>query len=357
MRISGVALAPQDRSWSARWRLPAGVAISFLCLALALHHVQPQRVLAAFASVSLPWLLAGIVAVAPAFIATAVRWRVLLRPAGAVSSRRAGRLLAIAYLLNLVFPARPGDILRAYLVGRPSGPPIGAALTTIVIEKALDGAAVVTLVAVLLAQLPEPDWVRHGILAAGVIFPSLLIAMAVLSFTGGQLGRTLTRLVRRRPALQRRVTSAVAQIQSGARSFAEPRSLAAVLLLTVAVWSASLLTAYALAAAFSLQIPAAAPALALGVATLGLVVPAAPGGIGPYQVLVMAVLTPAGVPAATAFSYGLALQFCQILPLAALGALAGAAEWRDTPISPRPAPSADEQRDVAAPEGAVVQQF
>jgi uncharacterized protein (TIRG00374 family) len=291
-----------------------------------LRQVQPHRVVAALAAVDPRWLALAVAAVAPAYLATVWRWRILLQPSRRVSLWRAGRLVALAYLLNLLFPARPGDVLRAYLVGRPSGPPFGAALTTIVAEKALDGVAVATMTLLLLSQLSGPGWLRHGVLAAAAIFALLLLAAVVLANAGRQPA-ALAAPIRRWPALARRLDRALTSVQAGARVFGRPGPTIAVLGLTACVWAATLATAYALAAAFSLGAPTALPALALGAATLGLAVPAAPGGVGPYQVLVMAVLTPAGVPPAIALSYGLALQFCQILPLAALGALAGAREW------------------------------
>ncbi len=304
------------------FRLAVGVIISVACLVLLFRDVQPRSLLAVLASVDRRWVAAAVLAVVPAFVATTLRWRLLLLPSGVVPVWRAGRLLAVAYLLNLVFPARPGDILRCYLVGRPTGPAFGTALTTVVVEKALDGAAVVLMLLILFGQVAPLPWLRHGVDAAGLVFAMLLLAAAAVAAAGDQSGRLAARIFRRHPVLASRAGVVSDRIRAGTRAFARPGALIGILSLTALVWLATLATAFSLAAAFGLEVPPAVPALALGAATLGLVVPAAPGGIGAYQVLVLAVLTPAGVPAATALGFGLALQFCQILPLAALGVVA-----------------------------------
>lgn len=314
--------------------------------------MRPQRLIDVFAGIDRFQLVVAIVAVGPAFCATTLRWCLLLRPAGRVPVVRAGRLLSVAYLLNLIFPARPGDLLRAYSIGRPSGPSFSTALTTIVVEKALDGAAVVVLIAALLSRLAPMPWLRHGVVVAALAFAALLLAIVLLAAHGDRSIPAIRVLFRRHPALATRATIGMERVRSGTRSFTSPALLAAILGLTLAVWAASLVTTYSLAAAFALHVPLGLPALALGAATLGLVVPAAPGGIGAYQVLVMAVLTPAGVPAATALGYGLALQFCQILPLAVLGAVGTAGAPRV-----RPTPSTAEKVQVAPPKGGVVQEF
>jgi glycosyltransferase 2 family protein len=316
--------APRRRSVlrSPGLRFGAGLIISAVCLFLVFRDVQPGRLLAVFLAADRRWLAAAVLAVAPAFAATTVRWQLLLRPAGTVPFRRAGRLLAIGYLLNLVFPARPGDVLRCYLVGRPSGPAFGTAITTVVVEKALDGAAVVLLVLALLGEVAPDPWLRHGVAAAGAAFGAVLLAAVGLAAGGDRSVALLTAVLRRHPLPARQAVSLLARVRAGTRAFAQPRLLLGILALTMLVWVAALATAYSLAAAFGLTVASPLPALALGAATLGLVVPAAPGGIGTYQVLVLAVLTPAGVPAAEALAFALALQFCQILPLAALGAAA-----------------------------------
>lgn len=338
---------------SSRLRLVVGVAISAACLYLVFRDVQPRRLLAVFAAVQRGWVIVAVLAVAPAYCATTLRWRLLLLPAGDVPPLRAGRLLAVGYLLNLIFPARPGDVLRCFLVGRPSGPAFGAALTTVVIEKALDGAAVALLLLALLGQLAPASWLRHGVEAAGSIFAVILAAALLIALHGDRSAPAITAILGGRPMLARHVVMLLERIRAGTRAFAQPRLAMGILALTVLIWLSTLATAYCLAAAFGIPVLSSLPALALGAATLGLIVPAAPGGFGAYQVLVMTILTPAGIPAATALAYGLALQFCQILPLAALGA----AVAPTLSAAPRPTPGAEEQANVPAPEFGVVEEL
>ncbi|HEY8744205.1 MAG TPA: lysylphosphatidylglycerol synthase domain-containing protein, partial [Chloroflexota bacterium] len=231
-------------------RLAVGAVISAVCLILLFRDVQPRRLLAVFVTVDQRWLVVSVLAVAPAFVATTLRWRLLLLPAGGVPVWRAGRLLALAYLLNLVFPARPGDVLRCYLVGRPTGPAFGTALTTVVVEKALDGAAVVVMLLLLLGQVTPLNGLHHAVDAAGLVFTVLLLAAVALAAGGDRSGRLAARLLCRRPVLARSSAAVLDRVRAGTGAFTRPGLLIGILVLTVVIWLATLATAFSLAAAF-----------------------------------------------------------------------------------------------------------
>ena len=58
------------------------------------------------------------------------------------------------YFFNAFFPARAGDLVRAYLLGRTTGMRKTTVLATIVIEKAFDGIALLVMLLVSLLLLP-----------------------------------------------------------------------------------------------------------------------------------------------------------------------------------------------------------
>src|SRR4051812_16636155 len=73
----------------------------------------------------------------------AVRWQYLLAPIGVAGFRPAFRTTMIGFAVSSVLPARPGEVIRPYLLARQAGLNATATFATIVVERLLDSVTVV----------------------------------------------------------------------------------------------------------------------------------------------------------------------------------------------------------------------
>ena len=73
------------------------------------------------------------------FWLTAIRWQVLLRPVKRVGIHRLFAITMIGFMANNVLPARLGEFVRAYALGRSEALPPSLPFATIVIERIFDG--------------------------------------------------------------------------------------------------------------------------------------------------------------------------------------------------------------------------
>ncbi|MCL4545647.1 MAG: flippase-like domain-containing protein [Chloroflexi bacterium] len=339
-------------------RLLVGCLVTAMLGFLVLRQVHPYALLNELESVHERWILAALMPVPFAFGAMAWRWTLLLSAGGKLSVWRSAKLLGLSYFINLVLPGRAGDLTRSYLAGMTKDIGFRSALASVIVEKSLDGLTVVLLITLCLRQFPLPAVMSRGIIAAGTMFLGLLVALGVLSLSTGRHPQLLSRF-----PIPSRLLPSISELLErfaiGSRSLTRPDRLLRIIALTLLTWSLALVTTYCLVQAFSLQLPSLAPALALGVASLGLTIPAAPGGVGAYQGLVMVVLERYGVPSAQALGFGLALQFCQVLPLVLFGIVVLPSELvalRQV-FTMHPGPGSQEQLDVSTPEGEVVEQL
>src|SRR5215470_15570755 len=78
-------------------------------------------------------------------VVRAVRWRYLLDPIGATRFGPVLRATILGFAALALLPARAGDVLRPYLVARSEGLKAASVFATIVMERALDLIAVLTL--------------------------------------------------------------------------------------------------------------------------------------------------------------------------------------------------------------------
>ena len=122
------------------------------------------------------------------FIFRGIRWRILLQNLSKNHSiLECIQLTFVGYAINNVFPARAGEISRAYLVGKGNGISKTSSLATIFVERIFDGLTIVVILAILLFINPFPGWVK------------------TLSYIGGALFSILFFLVFRKPHLAIRV--------------------------------------------------------------------------------------------------------------------------------------------------------
>ena len=109
-----------------RWQFWLGVVISAVFVALALRGLKLDEVWADLRAANYLWLVPG---VAVYFIGVGVRtwrWHYLLKPLKEVAVRQLFPVVVIGYMGNNVYPARAGELLRAYVLKRNEGVSVSA---------------------------------------------------------------------------------------------------------------------------------------------------------------------------------------------------------------------------------------
>ena len=122
-----------------RGKVWLGVAVSAVLLWVAVRGVSLDEVLQQLRQVRPVWLVPVIVSIFLRFWLTAVRWQVLLRPVKRVGIHRLFAITMIGFMANNVLPARLGEFVRAYALGRSEALPPSLPFATIVIERIFDG--------------------------------------------------------------------------------------------------------------------------------------------------------------------------------------------------------------------------
>ena len=296
-------------------RLLLGLLVSFLCLVLVLRGMQWDAVVAILGSVRLVLLAAAVAVEFLTFWAIAARWRRLFIPHASPSRARLFEILTIAQLVNGVFPAKLGPLVRAYLAGRGERRGVAFALTTIVGEKLLEGVSLLAIGAALLPFVPLADWLRPASWAGAAL---LLIALALvvwIAFRQETAGRWLEHWLARWPRLLGVARSALAALGV----WRDRRAMLALAGWSALIWAITLLLNQLLLWSLGIDIPLVAPLLLLVVLQIGVRVPSSPGSIGVFHYLSVLTLSLFGVERDLAFSYGVLLHLVTYLPPSLLG--------------------------------------
>jgi uncharacterized protein (TIRG00374 family) len=304
------------------------VAILALVLAFAViwwRGPEWGAVLDAFRFVVWSWIVAAFLLNIVSTMFRALSWRLTvgqaLPPEHQPKVIHVFSSFGVGLLANAVVPGRLGELARVATLRRhlPDAPPGTSAILvgTVFAHRLFDlvPASILVIWVLLTAEVPHWAVVSFGI-AAFVGF-----ALFTMAWLGARRHH--------RPVRSEGMTSLRGLLTMGRQGLAvlkEPVPLAGAVLLQCLGWVMQLLAVYAAMHAFDIHAPLSAAGLVLVLMNVATIVPLWPGNIGLVQAAVALPLRNYGVPYATGFAFGLALQAIEMACGIGLGLLAIARE-------------------------------
>ena len=277
-----------------------------------------------------------------------LRWRFLLLYLKPVSILRLYPVVAIGYMANNMLPLRLGELVRAHFLGEKEGLNKASVLSTIGVERVLDGLTLLLFAGVVWPFLPWTDVLRTGdgelnrTWVAGSIAVAALFVMAFAAvFLLAASPRLRGGLVRVLPALfpaevhlsvgdklsvdvavRDKVDGLVRLLLEGLGALRSPRALLIICLLSGPVWLIEAAAYYILAISFGLDQPFHVILLVTATSNLATAIPSTIGGIGPFEVVAKATLVAFGVGASAAAAFAFSVHILALwLPVNILGLL------------------------------------
>jgi uncharacterized protein (TIRG00374 family) len=249
--------------------------------------------------------------------ARARRWHFLFPPGSEPPGLLAAML--IGYMANNILPLRAGELVRVYVVARRWGHGFWTVLATAVVERMLDGLAIVLLLGLLLPAIPVPPlfkWAAAVLLAVNVVGLAALVALGLAPDRARRLAAACTR---RWPRVQRHT---LAVVETSLRGLEGVRTLAHALplvLWTPVIWLCPAAAAWAALRAVNLDLPWVAGVTVLAFVGLGVSVPSAPGYVGVFHAAAVLALAVFGVSSSEALGYAIVFHASQLVPITLVG--------------------------------------
>jgi uncharacterized protein (TIRG00374 family) len=300
-------------------QVAVSISLAGVLLALFLRQVRFRELGQALSAISPGWLAIAAGLALWSFALRATRWTWLLRPIARVPWLPAFAATAVGFAANNL-PGKVGEVLRPAFLARTRRLPFSPLLASIVLERVLDGIAVVFFFAFAMAAgLPRSGGL--GRLAVPAAFMAAACAAVVFAvFRREQTERFLDLFWGRLPERFRpRVRGFAAAFIDGFATLRSPALFLLVFLGSLGMWFVINLQMASLIHAFGVKVPLSAAYVATTFAVLGLMVPT-PGGLGSYHVAVQFALTYFyGVPIATATAIALLAHAISFVPVTIIG--------------------------------------
>lgn len=265
-------------------RVALGLVVSVVCLWLAIRQAPLAELGEALSQVNYWWLLPAVIGNVAGHWARGCRWRILLAEQGSRTEYFWAQ--AIGSLLTNVFPLRAGEAGRVVIINRRVGLPLVQVGASVVLERAVDLAVILSLLAVMLMVMDVPWQVTAAGLALGAALAAAWVGVVVLLLFGKRLtGLVEVVVTRLSPRFRHLALDAWAHLLMAIEPLRQLRVVVAVVAWSLVVWAANIGT-------FWVSIEAVVPggslleaSFALTAIALGVALPSSPGFIGVFQLV------------------------------------------------------------------------
>ncbi len=311
--------------------LLVSLVITAIFLVLALRQVDFAKLALAFASADYRVVAIAALFTLTGYVFRTARWGRLLRPAKSIPLSRLFPVLTVGFALNNLLPGRPGEFARAYGLGQRENISKTLGFATVVVERVADGIALLAFlllafVAFALLRLELPAAAQTAGILSALLFGVALAGLFFLLFWPDLTLSLFERVARYLPArLAARLGKMLQSFTVGLRSLQSPKDVAAIALLSLAVWTCESFSYFLMLNAFGIlsspPLRAVAAVFMMVLINLGVLIPAAPGGLGPFEAAGVFALSALSVSGTAAAGVALSSHAVQYLLVTGLGLL------------------------------------
>ncbi|MGQ0508112.1 MAG: lysylphosphatidylglycerol synthase transmembrane domain-containing protein [Myxococcaceae bacterium] len=282
------------------------LTITVACFWWAFKDIRWADMWTSLLSANYLWLLPYVAILFAIHVCRTLRWGAYLSGMEKVRFRALNEAAGIGFMMLIVLPFRLGEFARPFLIAQRSSIRRSAAMTSVVLERIIDGIVIAVMLRVLLFFVPtETPEIRDVKVAANVMFLVFSGGLAFLLFATWNQTRAV-KLVRKTvgvlsPGIADTVSEIVDKFVGATRMLPSRRQLLLFFFYTAVYWGLNGIGMTVLAKAFDCSMGGGACLplsvtlfqgfVVLAVLVVGLMIPAAPGSAGTFQLAVITGLT------------------------------------------------------------------
>ncbi len=304
----------------------AGFLIGAFFLYLFLQKVEWAEVYSAMRAANYWWLIPNIASIFVAMALRAWRWGYMVNPLKKCSFHGLYAASMIGFMASNILPARLGEFVRPMSLGKIENVSRSAALATTLVERVFDLLTLLALFTLILLfkKFPDTADLQHLEKAGWIFFILTLLAVVVMVLLKVKTDMTLgwvNKMLHVFPERVRDVGSDIfLKFASGLDVLSDTKAILIISLQSILLWVIMAVSNYLIFLAFGMShLPLDASFVVLAVVSVGIMLPNAPGFIGPYQYLTVLSLSLYNVPAADAAACSIVMWATQYFTITLAG--------------------------------------
>ena len=311
------------------WKTALGIVLSAGLLVWTLRGESPSDIWAVISRSNVPLLIVAALVATAVFPLRAIRWRVILEPvAPNLPVAQLWRATAVGMMVNNIYPARLGEIARAYALTRETNRvSLTSAVASLAVDRVFDA---LTLMLLLVGAMLAPEFPRGitvggqpvqraaALFAAGALV--LFVALYVIVVFPQYLARMYAAIVGRvAPRLVQRGSTIIHAFSEGLGVLRSPRRFAAVFFWALVHWLVNALAFWIGFKAVGIDVPFSAANFLQGIIAIGVALPSSPGFFGVFEAAAKVGLEVYGVTGGLAVSWAIGYHILSFIPITLIG--------------------------------------
>ncbi|MPZ23938.1 MAG: flippase-like domain-containing protein [Dehalococcoidia bacterium] len=285
-------------------QLALGLAISLIFVYLLYREIDLEAWRQSLRDADYRYLAPVLAVMVFGWYLRGLRWRILLSPLITISPWRCFSIVSVAALINVLVPARAGEVWRAHRLGRDLGLSRSTAFGTIIVERLLDGLVVAFLGLIVLLTVTTSGVIAVLVGLSALGFATAALALGVLAHSSRLRRRLAAVSIRLLPRRHRAfVEEKLSLLLVGLQTVRSRSSLALAAAVTVMINVFDAVAFYLVGEAFGFDVALHNYLLIVVVANLATAVPVSIAGVGPVEFFVVRGLRLMGVGSSAAAAY------------------------------------------------------
>jgi uncharacterized protein (TIRG00374 family) len=302
------------------WRLLLTIGISAVFVLVVGSSVDVRQTKKALGSANYAYIPLAVLLSLVTNVLRSYRWKHVLNPLQRVGVLSLFSGVAVGYMANNVLPARLGEVVRSYYLGKKEGLSKSSTLATIVIERLFDGLTLLIFLALISLFLSFPDWVKAVGWATATILVAFLGVLGVLVVKRKSTLGLVERVTAWLPGpITERVHDLTGSFLTGLAILNHGRDALLALTFSVLAWIVEAGTYYVVSLCFDFHLPVHGAMIAVAIVNFGILLPAAPGYVGTFEFFCVSALGLVAIEKSVALSYALVLHAVLVVPITLIG--------------------------------------
>lgn len=268
-----------------------GIAISVAAIWWAGHNIDWPLLGRELARFDYLWLIACLPIIWVQYVIRAIRWDYLLRPITKVAYRSRLTSTVLGFTGNLLLPLRLGEIIRAVDLGKRESISKASVLSTILLERVLDGLILIPILlisAYLLGVFQGGStivaYIRTTALFFSLAYVAVLVVVVVLALIPERFLALLKFLFKPLPQrFSEKLLEIIASLVEGLMLLRHPRLIVPAVAYTVLLWLMLSLPLYFMALGVGHKVSFTAAVFVQGLLCVAIAAPSAPGFVGTFH--------------------------------------------------------------------------
>ena len=302
------------------FKLWISIIFSLFFVVLVLYNIDFEKTSKALKTANYIYLPVAVLLSIVTNILRTYRWKFIISPIKKISTNSLFSGVAIGYMANNLLPARLGEFIRAYIMGKKEDISKSSTLATILVERIFDGLALLFFLVIIALVFSLPLWIKEAGIGAAAFFiflSAFLILLMIKKNTGIRLTKKLITIFSAR--LAEKVGDLLNNFLSGLIIVNHKRNIFWAFTFSIIVWLSEASTYYIISMSFNIDLPVYVALLTVVIVNIGILIPSAPGYIGAFEFFCISALAIFSIEKSIALSFAIVLHSVLFIPITLIG--------------------------------------